>query len=344
MDNKIIMVADSDPSDLKFLKTCFVSAGYQVLQASNGNQAFEQAMQLPDLIILNTMLPVMSGFKVCQQLKRHVKTTDIPVIFVPESHGDDTILKCFEAGGDDYILKPFQEQALLHRARIRLNLKGRENHYRQIVEKASDVIYCTDSAGRFNYVNPFTERLLGFSREEIIGKNFLEFIRPDFAIKVKKFHQHQVKEKVEKLYTEIPVMTKGRKHLWLAQHSQLLMHKEKVIGFQAIARDISQTRRLEKDLRSVANELEMTNRQLIQANDNASEMAAKAEFANMAGNELLDSLRVKFDTYLGDVGGVISRLADTALSDVQRQDVETIRSACDHLLNLIHDSMGGAPK
>jgi len=225
-----------------------------------------------------------------------------------------------------------------------LNLKEEKNHYRQIVEKASDLIYCTDPTGRFNYVNPSTERLLGFSREEIIGKNYFEFIRPDFVIKAKEFHQHQVKEKVEKLYTEIPMMTKGHKHLWLAQHSQLLMHKDKVIGFQTIARDISQTRRLEKDLRNLANELEMTNRELIQANDHASEMAAKAEFANIAGDELLGNLCEEVDTSLHNVEGMISRLADTTLSDVQRQDVESIRFICNHLLNLIHDRMGGAPR
>ncbi len=347
MDKKSILVADYDPSSLKFLTTCFVSAEYRVLQALNGNQTLELAKQLPNLIVLNTMLPDINGFEVCKRLKSNRETSKIPIVFIPEPHGDDVIAKCFEMGGDDYLCKPFREAAILSRVRIRMNLKNREgrvDHYRQIVEKAADIIYCADRKGRLNYVNPFAERLLGFSREEIIGKSYLEFIRPDFAVKVKQFHLHQIKEKVEKIYTEFPVMTKSRKHLWLAQQAQLLIQDGEIVGFQAIARDISQTRRMEKDLRNIANELEITNRQLIQANDHASEMAAKAEFANMAQNELLADLSREINTSVDTMGRIISQLSDTVLSDTQRQYVETIRSSGEQLRNLIRDMVGEVPK
>ncbi|GAB6144441.1 response regulator [Desulfocicer niacini] len=340
MDNKTILIADTHPSNLQFLKTCFDSAEYQVLQASNGSQALEKAIHVPDVILLNPMLPEINGVEVCQRLKCLDSTMDIPIIVMPDSPEDAVLIQCFEAGAVDYILKPFQKQTLLQRVRIRLGLTTANDRYRRIVEKASDVIYCTDAAGRINYVNPFTEQLLGFSKDEIIGRKYLEFIRPDFTVKVKTFHQHQIKEKVEKLYTEIPVMSKRRKHIWLAQQSQLLMRGDEVIGFQAISRDITQTRQLEKNLKSLANELEVTNRQLIQANDQASEMAAKAQFANIEENERLDTLRQEMKASVANLEELMSQLADTPLSDPQRQYIQSIRSACDHLTDVIHDKMG----
>jgi len=123
-----------------------------------------------------------------------------------------------------------------------------EERYRQLVENASDMIFQTDATGVFTLVNPVILRLSGYSKEEILGKNYTEMIRPDHREEVLRFYGLQYVKRIPVTYCEFPMITKHGMTVWLGQSTQLLMDGEAVRGFQSIARDITERKEAEDRL------------------------------------------------------------------------------------------------
>jgi len=119
-------------------------------------------------------------------------------------------------------------------------LQESEARFRQIVENASDLIYRVDSNGCITYANPAVVRVLGYEREkEVLGKYYLDLVAPEMRFKVKRTYQHQFVSKTPTTYHEFPVIAVDGRELWLGQNVQLIYESEQVIGFQALARDVT---------------------------------------------------------------------------------------------------------
>ncbi len=119
-----ILIVDDVPDNLRFLSETLEKRGYAVRSAINGSMALIGAQTtLPDLMLLDIMMPEMDGYQVCQQLKADMQTCDIPVIFL--SALDEVIdkVKAFEVGGVDYITKPFQVEEVLARVENQLTIR-----------------------------------------------------------------------------------------------------------------------------------------------------------------------------------------------------------------------------
>ncbi len=117
-----ILAVDDHPLNLKIIEKTLSKEGYRVLCANSGPRGRELAMeQLPDLILLDIIMPDENGFDVIRALKKDPATTAIPVIFLTASHSVSSKLKGFQLGAVDYITKPFHPQEVI--ARIRLHLK-----------------------------------------------------------------------------------------------------------------------------------------------------------------------------------------------------------------------------
>ncbi len=142
------------------------------------------------------------------------------------------------------------------------DLATSERRYRQVVEAANDVIYTTDAQGRFAYVNPVALRKSGFSREELVGRSFLALIHPDHRDEVKSWYLSQYSTRTPQTYYEFPFVAKGGAAVWVGQNVQLLMKDENVVGFQAIARDISERKRAEEQLNASVKEKEVLMREI----------------------------------------------------------------------------------
>jgi len=120
-----ILVIDDTPFNLT-LMSAVLSKHYNVQTASSGQQALDmlQAAPLPDLILLDIMMPAMDGYEVCQRLKANPATTSIPVIFLTANVASDDEEKGFELGAVDYITKPIKQRVVLARIRTHLQLKA----------------------------------------------------------------------------------------------------------------------------------------------------------------------------------------------------------------------------
>jgi DNA-binding response OmpR family regulator len=119
---KRILVVDDEPSILQLVKEALTAAGYQVEVAADGEQALRKgAMILPDLVLLDVMMPRTDGFVVYEQLRAKPVGLSCPIIFLTARHEIDDKLLGFEKGAADYITKPFHIKELLARVRVHLN-------------------------------------------------------------------------------------------------------------------------------------------------------------------------------------------------------------------------------
>lgn len=123
--SKEILIIDDTPENLRLLLGMLNEEGYQVRAAPSGKLALNAIERnLPDLILLDILMPEMDGFEVCRLLKANPETQDIPVIFISALNEVFDKMEAFHVGGVDYITKPFQVEEVL--ARINLHLSLRE--------------------------------------------------------------------------------------------------------------------------------------------------------------------------------------------------------------------------
>ncbi len=131
-----------------------------------------------------------------------------------------------------------------------------EEKYRRFVENAADIIYRTDGEGKFIYVNPVGIKIFGYSNDEFNGKHYLELFHPDFRNKARQFYATQFFEGQYTSYLEFPAVTKEGKQFWLGQNVQPLMENGQIMGFQAVARDITERVIAEEKVQTLNAELE----------------------------------------------------------------------------------------
>jgi DNA-binding NtrC family response regulator len=118
-----ILLVDDVPANLSVLISALEPQGYEILAAPNGAAALKVAAKaLPDLILLDVMMPEMNGFETCRQLKQDDATRNISVIFLTARSEMESILEGFRSGGVDYITKPFQAEEVLSRVETHLRI------------------------------------------------------------------------------------------------------------------------------------------------------------------------------------------------------------------------------
>ena len=118
-----ILIVDDVMSNVLLLKVLLTNEKFAIATASNGRQALEQVeKENPDLVLLDVMMPDMSGFEVAQHLKSNPNTADIPIIFLTALNSTADIVKGFQVGANDFISKPFNKGELIIRVTHQISL------------------------------------------------------------------------------------------------------------------------------------------------------------------------------------------------------------------------------
>ncbi|MFZ1027434.1 MAG: diguanylate cyclase [Limnoraphis robusta] len=204
---ELILIVDDNPTNIKVLSDFLKDFGFKVLIAKDGESCLSKLEKIiPDLILLDVMMPGVDGFETCRRLKALEATKDIPVIFMTALTDPVDKLKGFTLGAVDYITKPLQHEEAIARVNVHLKLRcltkqlERQNHlleeknqllqeeirYRKLAESAfrlseekfSKAFRCsphpltisTLAEGRYIEVNESFCRLTGYSFDELIGK------------------------------------------------------------------------------------------------------------------------------------------------------------------------------
>ena len=119
-----VLVVDDIPSNIKLLEARLVAEYFDVVSASNGQDALAQiAEQEPDIVLLDVMMPGMDGFEACRRIKKNPKTAHIPVVMVTALDQTSDRVAGLDAGADDFLTKPVDDAALFARVRSLVRLK-----------------------------------------------------------------------------------------------------------------------------------------------------------------------------------------------------------------------------
>ena len=118
MNPSRILVVDDDPTIRRFIATLLADRGYVILEAPDGEQAYQMAGEVkPDLMLLDLIMPFRDGFDVLQDLKREEITSHIPIIIMSVKNREEEIVKGFNLGAEDYVVKPFNSLELVSRVK-----------------------------------------------------------------------------------------------------------------------------------------------------------------------------------------------------------------------------------
>ncbi|MES3013955.1 MAG: response regulator transcription factor [Pseudomonadota bacterium] len=118
----VVLIVDDVPDNLSVLHDALDEAGYTVLVATHGESALQRAVQaLPDVVLLDAVMPGMDGFEVARRLKAHPATAQIPIIFMTGLTETEHVVAAFAAGGVDYVTKPIRAQEVLARMAVHMS-------------------------------------------------------------------------------------------------------------------------------------------------------------------------------------------------------------------------------
>ncbi len=121
-----ILIAEDEPDIRELVAFMLRFAGYEVMAASNGEEAVQAAThEVPDLVLMDVRMPRMTGYDACRLMKANPTLRDVPVVFLSAKGQEAEIQSGLEAGAEEYLLKPFSPDELTNRVRTILSKFGK---------------------------------------------------------------------------------------------------------------------------------------------------------------------------------------------------------------------------
>ena len=189
LDIKILLV-DDEPLNIELLEALLAPEGYSLEKARNGQEALRLAKSfMPDMILLDVMMPGMSGFQVLEEIRNNADLRTIPVILLTALADREHRIRGLKAGADDYISKPFDKTELVNRVRTQAGLSifrrqiNEKDKLIRIIELITEGIIVTDAMFNIQHSNALAGKLLGLTTVEgNLADIFLEKFKHVFDI------------------------------------------------------------------------------------------------------------------------------------------------------------------
>jgi PAS domain S-box-containing protein len=203
-----------------------------------------------------------------------------------------------------------------HIVELKSDLEVTEKQYRNLIENATDLIYEVDENGKFTYFNPVSERITGYTAEELLRTHFWEIIHPDFAQYYTEKVIDLMKKQTEASYLEVLLKTKEGKKVWIGQNIRMIYQGNRLIKGEVVARDITNQKLAEEEM--------------LKAKE-------QAEKAYNAKSEFLANMSHEIKTPLNGVIGFSDLLTKTELNKTQQKYANTISQSATKLLVMIDE-------
>jgi DNA-binding response OmpR family regulator len=182
----VVLIVDDVPDNLSVLHDALDAAGYTVLVATNGEAALQSAVQVvPDIIVLDAMMPGIDGFEVARRLKAGPETAHIPIVFMTGLTDTEHVVAAFQAGGVDYVTKPIKPKEVLARIVTHMHSARQARQARNALDAfghATMAIHAGDA--RIVWQTPLARRLMQqyyTSTDAQVPAKLLEWLRAQAA-------------------------------------------------------------------------------------------------------------------------------------------------------------------
>ncbi|MBD2168127.1 response regulator [Calothrix membranacea FACHB-236] len=234
---------------------------YHILEAETGKQALLLCQQqLPDVIIIDYLLPDIDGLEFLSDLKVQLDLTNLPVIMLTNHCNEQIALQAMKSGAAEYLVKKnitaisfrIAIQKVLEKTRLIQQLKESEKLYRSLVESQTDLIVRMDLNGGLTFANAVTSEILGFKPEEFIGQPLLQFVHPEDLPDVMENIQtltlppYRLTTKEQRAFTVNGIR-------WFQWEVAAIRNEEgEVIELQAVGRDVTERKQAEQKLQEQA--------------------------------------------------------------------------------------------
>lgn len=207
-EGKLILVADDEPVNLKILESFLRLEGYRVKCVSDGQQALDMVKeQKPAILLLDIMMPELTGYEVCERLRAQYSRHELPIIMLTALNQTEDKIKGFECGANDYLVKPFNKQELSARIGVHIDASVSEERKQQNLvltqelsqmeqteailldtqtrlleqlENTPEAIVCINDKHKISYANQTATQLFKRSIEQLKRSSIEEFIAPKY--------------------------------------------------------------------------------------------------------------------------------------------------------------------
>ena len=348
-----LLAVDDSITYLQELGSQLRQEGYDVVLATSGEEALQLLEAHPvDCILLDFLMPGLSGQDTCRRIKQRAEWRDIPLVMLTARDDRDAMIQGINAGADDYISKSADFEVLKARLRAQLRRKHFEDEHRRIREKLVrretevaaynraeaeqkkldqrlrdqqfytrsliesniDALMTTDPDGIITDVNKQMEALTGCTRDELIGAPFKGFFTDPARAEAAIKLVLSAKKVTD--YELTACARDGTKTVVSCNATTFYDRDRTLQGVFAAARDVTKSKRVEVEL---------------------SQAKAEAESASQTKSDFLACMSHEIRPPMNAIMGIADLLAKTALSPEQDKYVQIFRRAGDNLLNLIND-------
>lgn len=183
MNKAKILVADDIKQNVKLLRVILTASGFDVVEAYDGEEALEKAKsENPDLILLDIMMPKLTGYEVCQKLRANGTTKSIPIVMITALHEMDDRIKGIEAGADDFISKPFNKTELLARVKALLRMRRipakeeETNVLESILSGLEEGVVVADGQWKITHINQTAKELLNIHETDTENLSLMQYL------------------------------------------------------------------------------------------------------------------------------------------------------------------------
>ncbi|MCR9420535.1 response regulator [Vibrio sp. RM-69-4] len=209
-EGPVLLIADDEPVNLRVLDSFLRLEGYQVRTAKDGNEVISAVeKEKPELLLLDIMMPGLSGYQVCEKLRETYDHAELPIIMLTALNQTDDRVRGFAAGANDYLSKPFNKQELAaritahltaskaeqrriennqlqqelkHRAMVEASLLETQGRLLEQLESAPEAIICIRDDHKIRFANEAAARLFKRSQEQLKRSNAEELIAPKYLV------------------------------------------------------------------------------------------------------------------------------------------------------------------